>query len=55
MPPVAIVPRTSVIVDSSLFSGKIRYSSRLATGDDVGLPMIRAGPEKPSVCTVAYW
>ena len=56
-PPVAIVPRTSVIVDSSLFSGKIRYSSRFVTDDvaGVGLPTIRAGPEKPSVCTVAYW
>ena len=41
--------------DSSLFSGKIRYSSRLVTGDDVGVPMINAGPEKPSVRTVAYW
>ncbi|COW37749.1 Uncharacterised protein [Mycobacterium tuberculosis] len=54
-PPVAIVPRTSVIVACSLASGKIRYSSRLATRDNVGVPMIRAGPEKPSVCTVAYW
>ncbi len=54
-PPVSIVPRTSAMVDSSLFSGKIRYSSRFVTGDDVGLPMISAGPEKPSVCTVAYW
>ena len=54
-PPVTIVPRTSAMVLSSLLSGKIRYSSRLVTGDDVGVPMISAGPEKPSVCTVAYW
>ena len=50
-----MVPRTSAMVVSSLFSGKIRYSSRFVTGDDVGVPMISAGPEKPSVCTVAYW
>ena len=54
-PPVAIVPRTSAIVLCSLPSGKIRYSSRLVTRDDVGVPMTSAGPEKPSVCTVAYW
>ena len=54
-PPVTIVPRTSEMVLSSLLSGKIRYSSRLVTGDDVGVPMIKAGPEKPSVRTVAYW
>ncbi|CNK11108.1 Uncharacterised protein [Mycobacterium tuberculosis] len=54
-PPVAIVPRTSVTVACSFFSGKMRYSSRFATGDDVGVPTISAGPEKPSVCTVAYW
>ena len=54
-PPVIIVPRTSWIVACSLFSGKIRYSSRLATCDDAGLPTISAGPEKPSVRTVAYW
>ena len=54
-PPVIIVPRTSWMVACSFFSGKIRYSSRLATCDDVGVPMISAGPEKPSVCTVAYW
>ena len=54
MPPVAIVPRTSVMVLSSLFNGKIRYSSRLVTGDEVGLPTMSAGPEKPSVFTVAY-
>ena len=54
-PPVAIVLRTRVMVACSLASGKIRYSSRLATRDDVGVPTISAGPEKPSVCTVAYW
>ena len=45
--PVAIVPRTSAIVLSSLLSGKIRYSSRLVTGEDVGLPMINAGRRSP--------
>jgi hypothetical protein len=50
-----MVPRTSAMVDSSLFRGKIRYSSRLVICDDVGLPMISAGPEKLSVRTVAYW
>ena len=50
-----MVPRTSEMVLASLFSGKIRYSSRLVTGDEVGVPMINAGPAKPSVCTVAYW
>ena len=54
-PPVTIVPRTRVTVACSFLRGKIRYSSRLATCDDAGVPMIRAGPEKPSVCTVAYW
>ena len=44
MPPVAMVPRTSAMVLSSLLSGKIRYSSRLVTCDDVGLPTISAGP-----------
>ena len=41
-PPVSIVPRTSAIVLSSLASGKIRYSSRLVTRDESGLPMISA-------------
>lgn len=54
-PPVIMVPRTSVMVACSFFNGKIRYSSRLATWDDAGVPMTSAGPEKPSVCTVAYW
>ena len=50
-----MLPRTSEIVLSSLFNGKIRYSSRLGTDEVVGLPTISAGPENPSVCTVAYW
>ena len=54
-PPVAMVPRTSEMVLSSLVSGKIRYSSRFVACDDAGLPMISAGPEKPSVRTIAYW
>ena len=54
-PPVAIVPRTSAIVLCSLPSGKTRYSSRLFTRDIVGVPITSAGPEKPSVCTIAYW
>ena len=54
-PPVAMVPRTSVMVLSSLLSGKIRYSSRLGTRDGAGVPISSAGPEKPSVRTVEYW
>lgn len=50
-----MVPRTSWMVACSFLSGKIRYSSRLATCEDAGVPTISAGPEKPSVCTVAYW
>lgn len=55
VPPVIIVPRTSMMVACSLANGKMRYSSRFATCDDAGVPTISAGPEKPSVCTVAYW
>ena len=51
---MAMVPRTSVMVFSSLVSGKIRYNSRLATRDGAGVPISRAGPEKPSVRTAAY-
>lgn len=55
IPPVAMVPRTRVMVFSSLVSGKIRYSSRLLTRDGTGVPTRSAGPENPSVRTVAYW
>ena len=51
---MAIVPRTSVMVFSSLVSGKIRYSSRLVTRDGAGVPISRAGPENVSVRTVSY-
>ena len=53
-PPVAMVPRTRVMVLCSPVSGKIRYSSRFAMRDGAGVPISRAGPEYPSVRTAAY-
>ena len=54
-PPVTMVPRTRVMVFSSLVSGKIRYSSRFVTRDGAGVPTSRAGPANVSVRTVSYW
>ena len=39
-----------VVHGGGVFTGPV-----LVTDEVLGLPTIRAGPENPSVCTVAYW